>query len=188
MNVRRLSLRTGEVHELKGHSALVKRTRFSPDGSSMLSFSQDGTVRVWDTKNTEPLRTLKRHDGDVRDAEYLGNDRIVSSGDDADCWFWSIHTDRTVELLRNSVGLRTLDVLASNGHIVVHDADNRVLDVAPDSSVRIIEQGRDAITMLRASTDGRFVAIGRGAGSVSVYDTREYRIFTTAFLHRPSIR
>jgi WD40 repeat protein len=52
--IRRVSLADGGVTELPGHRQFVLRVRFSPDGTSFLSFSPDGTVRVWSPSSRHP--------------------------------------------------------------------------------------------------------------------------------------
>ena len=43
------------VHTLRGHGALVRDIRFSPDGSLVGSVSDDGELIVWDTATGRPL-------------------------------------------------------------------------------------------------------------------------------------
>jgi WD40 repeat protein len=43
---------------LLGHEALITWVAFSPDGAFLASSSQDGTVRIWDPRTGEALRTL----------------------------------------------------------------------------------------------------------------------------------
>ena len=176
--LRRVNLGSGEVDELTGHGSTIARTRFAPDGQSFLSVSYDGTVRVWDPRKSESIRVFTGHNGGVRDAEYVGaGDRIVSAGDDGRVLAWTIEGDDAAVLLKHAAPLETLEVLAYSKHIVVHDSDGVVLDIAPDGVVkRITEKSTDAITLLRASVDGRRVAIGRASGAVTVHDTADYHI------------
>jgi len=49
-----LTLCVGEqVSELKGHSGGVRSVSFSPDGSKIVSGSDDNTIRVWDASTGE---------------------------------------------------------------------------------------------------------------------------------------
>lgn len=46
------------LHTLVGHSSLVSSVAFSPDGSTLLSGSLDGTIKVWDTGTFQEQTTL----------------------------------------------------------------------------------------------------------------------------------
>ena len=46
-----------ELVRLPGHSSYVYALAFSPDGTTLVSSSGDGTLRLWDT---EPLRERSR--------------------------------------------------------------------------------------------------------------------------------
>ncbi|KAI4803301.1 hypothetical protein KUCAC02_006852 [Chaenocephalus aceratus] len=68
-----------KVADCSGHLSWVQRVEFSPDGSQLLSCSDDQTVRLWETKkvHTSSAVCLKR------DSDVLFNDEeiIVSAAD-----------------------------------------------------------------------------------------------------------
>lgn len=49
---------TSAHHRLEGHTAAVTCLAFTADGTQLVSGSEDGTVRVWDTATRQPLRVL----------------------------------------------------------------------------------------------------------------------------------
>jgi WD40 repeat protein len=174
--VRRIELETGAVVELKGHSTEgVLRTRFAADGRSFFSIGYDGTVRVWDPSTTTSVRVYVEHHGMINDAEYIGSDRIASVGADGRLLLWSSRgTDSTV-LHARTQALVTLEVLTWNNRVVLVDATNTVVDVALDGTSRqIASPSTDTITLLRASSDGKLLAVGRASGAVTVYSTATY--------------
>jgi WD40 repeat protein len=175
--------------ELRGHEAGVRRTGIAPDGTSMLSFGYDGTVRVWDAVSHAPLRVFADHSSIVEDAVYIdAGRRIASIGDDGRLLTWSANGNDTFVLFTHQSPLVSLEVLKASNHLVVADNVGEVWDVSPDGrahQIRIADS--QTITELRASTEGRRLAIGTDRGAVTVYDTATWKI-TNFFISSGAIR
>ena len=68
---------------LVGHSASVISAGFSPDGTNLVSVSDDKTVRVWDVATGECVQTLQGHTGKVTSVGFSsdGTKLVSVSGD-----------------------------------------------------------------------------------------------------------
>ena len=55
---------------LKGHIGAVYDVAFSPDGSRLVTASQDGTARIWPLRDGGEAIVLRGHQGAVRGATY----------------------------------------------------------------------------------------------------------------------
>ncbi|KAM6961638.1 apoptotic protease-activating factor 1 [Tautogolabrus adspersus] len=68
-----------KMADCSGHLSWVQRVQFSPDGSQLLSCSDDQTVRLWETKKVHTSSAV----GLKRDSDVLFNDEeiIVSAAD-----------------------------------------------------------------------------------------------------------
>ncbi len=53
--------------ELKGHTGEVTSVAFSPDGTRIVTGSEDQTAKVWDARTGTPLLELKGHTGQVHE-------------------------------------------------------------------------------------------------------------------------
>jgi WD40 repeat protein len=80
------------IARLEGHTGSVTSVAFSRDGLTLATASQDGTVRLWDTRFYQPLLTLKGYKGSVDFVAFSENDRsLVTSGADGNGYsvkFW----------------------------------------------------------------------------------------------------
>ncbi len=59
----RLDLDTG------GHRSLIRDLVFTPDGQSLISASDDKTIRIWDWRSGATLRTIRGYSGDGNDGK-----------------------------------------------------------------------------------------------------------------------
>ena len=65
------NVQSGEqVSVLKGHTYYVASVAFSPDGSQIVSGSDDKTVQVWNVQSGEEVRMLNGHTGYVRSVAF----------------------------------------------------------------------------------------------------------------------
>jgi WD40 repeat protein len=93
-------LQSGAVCLLVGHESWTEGLAFTPDGQQLVSVNEDHTIKVWDFAAGQPVRTLRKHWGDVS---------AVSMGPDG-TWFASGGSDGTVRVwdLRKGRCRRTL--------------------------------------------------------------------------------
>jgi WD40 repeat protein len=48
------------LREIVAHSARIRTVRFSPDGTQLLSASDDGSARIWLTRDKDVLALARR--------------------------------------------------------------------------------------------------------------------------------
>ena len=85
----------GERRSLRGHQGAVYHADFSPDGRTLVSCGQDGTVRLWDVATGRPLHTFfpSGKPDEVNTAEFSADGRtVVTAGDDGMVRLWDVAT------------------------------------------------------------------------------------------------
>ena len=90
------------MHMITGHSHVIHDVSFSPDGSTLSSASQDGTVRLWDVSTAEekPGSPLTVPGGATSAAFSADGEYLAAGGYNGRCWIWnrdSLELVRTFE-------------------------------------------------------------------------------------------
>ncbi len=95
---------SADFRAFEGHIDAVRAASFSPDGSLLLSTSQDNTVRVWDFAAGQALKTFRGHGGRVQAATFLADGRrILSAAHDNTVREWSIAGYEEIRTLQGRV-------------------------------------------------------------------------------------
>jgi WD40 repeat protein len=117
--------------QLTGHSSIVRRATFSPDGNLLASASWDHTIRLYDTSdpnNPQPVgQPLRGHTGTVTSAAFSPDGKtLASSSADSTLRLWNLATPANVKELTVS--------LAGSGafYLVAFSPDGRTLAAASD--------------------------------------------------------
>src|SRR5205823_2918895 len=100
------------VHELQGHTDMVRRATFSPDGTRIASTGSDQTVKVWDAWTGQELLSLEGHrtnDNALGLAFSPDGTRLACGGPDGTTKVWDARPWTPAE---GHVVSETLDLLA----------------------------------------------------------------------------
>jgi WD40 repeat protein len=127
-----------EVQTLIGHTDIVDRVTFSPNGNQLASGSSDGTVRLWDTS---PGGAVHRPATDAVPFTCLAfspsGQQFVTGSRNGTVWIWDSHTGVPIgSPLLHSVRIRSVYYHEWPGALllVVHHSEYYD-DPSPDSTV-----------------------------------------------------
>lgn len=99
-----------EAKTLIGHSGWIRSVAISPDGQTLVSVSEDKTIKLWNLNTGQLLRTLTGHSDKVTSVAISPDGQTLVSGSlDKKIKLWNLNTGQR---------LRTLDVRTSQGLIV----------------------------------------------------------------------
>ncbi|HEX8456958.1 MAG TPA: WD40 repeat domain-containing protein [Pyrinomonadaceae bacterium] len=115
---------------LKGHRKSIVEIVFSPDGASIATGSEDGTVRLWDAATGGERATLKL-------AKRIEDVKLVWSPDSrriATCWYWGFHLTKEVHIWDGQTGAPVATLEGHNSIVrnVQWSPDGRVILTSAD--------------------------------------------------------
>lgn len=95
--LRRCSSSKGKSTVIKAHTGGVRCVAFSPDSTSLLSASDDKTIKLWSLAGQKFKQTLTGHSNWVKAARFApAGDLVVSAGDDKTVRLWDLHNKQMI--------------------------------------------------------------------------------------------
>ncbi|MFN4261912.1 MAG: WD40 repeat domain-containing protein, partial [Gemmataceae bacterium] len=115
-----------EAAHLKGHKGIIKALAFTPDGSTLVSSSEDGTVKIWDLAERVERFSVEQKYGVRSIALSSDGKTLVSTNGFGEVKLWDVATG-TGQPLKQSFG-------GADGAVAMtHDGRLLALALAPGS-------------------------------------------------------
>ncbi|MDJ1181222.1 WD40 repeat domain-containing protein, partial [Roseofilum sp. BLCC_M91] len=160
-----------ERHQFQGHQGRVSSITITPDGSKVISGSEDNTLRVWDIATGESLAVLEGHQGGVYSIAITpdGSKIIAGSGDNT-LRVWDIATGESLAILEGHQG--SIAITPDGSKVISGSRDNtlRVWDIATGESLAVLEGHQDEVWSLAITPDGSKVISGSDDNTLRVWD------------------
>ncbi|MFT5680321.1 MAG: WD40 repeat protein [Myxococcota bacterium] len=157
------------VHILAGHKSDVLGTTNLDDGR-LLSWSKDGTLRLWDTTSGDNTATMT-HDADVLGCLVLSGDRLLSWSKDGTLRLWSLEDGRALGELTGHDGAVLGAILLSGDRALSWSADRelRSWDLTAAAPLARFVGHSGSIKMVIDLGDGRLLS-GDSRGPLEIWD------------------
>lgn len=123
---------------LRGHKGPLRMARFSPKGDVLVTWSTDGTARLWDAQSSALKQELRGHKDEVTTADFSSNGGYVATGSaDGTVLVFETSTGKLAQQIEPKDGAITelrfapaaplLAIAAVNGAVQVWDAETQKL-------------------------------------------------------------
>jgi len=164
------------------HKQPVWTTKWSPaELTTLMSTSDDRTVKLWDLSSTESTMTFTGHQDYVRSGAFMPgqNSNLMATGSyDQTVRIWDSRTnDRAVMTFKHAAPIEAVLPLLS-GTTVLAASDNQisVLDLVAARPVEVLKSHQKTVTALALATNGTRVVSGGLDGHVKIFDTTNWTV------------
>ncbi|XP_067931982.1 transcription initiation factor TFIID subunit 5-like [Watersipora subatra] len=163
-----------ESKSLIGHSGPVYGVSFSPDRHSLLSCSEDGTIRLWSLLTWTNLVCYKGHNYPVFDVQFSNHGfYFVSAGHDRLARLWSTDHFQPMRLLAGHYSdVDCVKYHPNSNYIATGSSDRvvRLFDVLSGNCMRTYTGHKAPILALTFSVCGRYLASAGADRNVHIWD------------------
>ncbi|MGJ3237602.1 MAG: TIR domain-containing protein [Anaerolineae bacterium] len=176
------------VQAMDGHDAAVRALIFTPDGSAILSGSDDQQIILWDVESGEVVRTYSGHRDAVWSLSFnTDGTQFLSGSRDTDVIQWETESAEIIQrLVGHTSGVRALALHPDGTHAVsgagsidtartTRDFELLYWDLATGSVLRQMPGHQDTVRSLNFVADGEQILSSSDDGAVILWyaDTLE---------------
>jgi WD40 repeat protein len=167
--------RLWEVSDAEAHRGAALAIAFRPDGRTILSTGEDGTVRFWSVETGALQQTLEAHAGPIRSlAVATGGDQFATGGDDGAIRIWSPGSRSPVRSWDARQGSIRRVRYSPNGKIIVSSGLGvRLWDTTQGTPVLKLREHAGSVDAVDFSRDGKLLALSDQRGATAVFDLGE---------------
>ncbi|KZF18986.1 WD40 repeat-like protein [Xylona heveae TC161] len=166
----------------KEHKQPVWATKWSPtELTTLMSCSDDKTVRLWDLPSPSSTTTFVGHQDYVRSGAFMparGAGLLVSGSYDQTVKIWDPRAPaRAVMTFKHAAAVESVLPLPS-GTTVLASADNQisVLDLVAGKPQQILRNHQKTVTSLSLASNGTRVVSGGLDGHVKIFETTGWNV------------
>jgi WD40 repeat protein/serine/threonine protein kinase len=156
------------------HGGEVFAAAFSPDGTRILTVSDDRIIRVFAAATAEPLAELVGHEKQVVHATFSPDGaRIASTSADGTARLWDTAKGTCLATLTGHEGPIYLSAFSPDGRVLATasgDGTARTWDAATGAAARILAGHAGLVASLQFSPDGRRLVTASADGTARVWD------------------
>jgi hypothetical protein len=173
--------RAGAIHTLA----------FSPDGKELLSASDDGITRLWDTGTARLVRRFGAHRGAVKGLVLTPDGKLLATaGADGSIRVWNSADGRELRKLLGHKGAVEAVACAPDGKLLASAGEDRIVRlwrIADGAKLKELPGHQQVVRALIFTPDGKWLASGSHDRSVRLWDVatgqEAWRFWTPGWIY-----
>ena len=162
-----------ELRRLEGHTDQVNAVTFSPDGTTALSGSADGTLILWEVATGETRHRFEGHRGAVTSVDFSPDGQMALSGsDDTTLMLWSVATGEAIRRLEGHKNGVNCVALSADTQTALSGSDDTTLilwDVASGEVLRRFQGHVNDVEGVAFALDGDTI-VSAGGNTLRMWD------------------
>jgi len=180
------------IQILADHESRVWSIAFSPDGETLVSGSEDKTIRLWNARTGECQQTLQGHTNWVKSIAISSDGRLVASGSfDQTVKLWDAETGNCLTTLQGHSSTVTSIAFSPDGQKLVsssYDQTIKLWDITTGQCIRTLQGHSNRVWSVAFSPNGRLLASGGDDHAAKLWDvetgqcTKTWKGHTNAIL------
>jgi WD40 repeat protein len=158
---------------LYGHSGLVFSVDISNDMNTIISGSQDKTIKVWDAHTGDLLKTINDHNSIVYCVEFSPTgEKFASCSADSTIKIWDSRTLELIKTLKNNGPLKSISYHSSGKYIASAGPGSVIYiwDLSNDELFRTLEGHTGMVKTVKFSPTGNNIISGGSDDKVIIWD------------------
>ncbi|GAB4369095.1 MAG: NB-ARC domain-containing protein [Elainellaceae cyanobacterium] len=163
-----------KIHSWRGHKSWIRSIAFSPDQQTILTGSQDCTIKSWNLQTQQCVRVWESKEW-IRSLQYGPDGQtFITGGDDYAVKLWNLTLGSPLLTFDNDAHLDRVRsvVLSPNRQWIASAGDDRSIilwDAAQGKSITRLEGHTDRIRSVAFSADSRWLASGSDDRTVRLW-------------------
>jgi WD40 repeat protein len=161
---------------ITGHTGSVFSVVVTPDGTRIVSGSEDRSARVWDARTGTELAVLKGHIAPISSVAVTSDGaRIVTGSVDGTARIWDAATGAELAVLKGHVGeISGVAVTPDGARIITSSKDNtaKVWDAKTGAELGTLRGHSADVSSVAVSPDGKSIVTGSFDGTARIWDSK----------------
>ena len=179
------------LQTLKGHSDYVHSVAYSPDGSRIISGSDDNTIKIWDVNIGTCLKTLEGHSNYVGSVSFSPDSiRIISGSYDKTIKIWDANMGVCIKSLYGHSGyVQSVAYSPDGSRIISGSADKtiKMWDSNTGECIKTLKGHSFWVNSVAYSPDGIRIISGSGDKTIKIWDANKETCLKTLEEHSGSV-
>ena len=181
-----------ELRTLTGHTKAVNSAAFSPDGTKIVTASEDYTARIWNAQTGECMKTLTGHTNEVNSAAFSPDGtKIVTASWDKTAKIWNAQTDECMSTLTEHTGLVHSATFSHDGTMIVTasgDHSAKIWNVATGQCMQTLTGHDNWVLSATFSPDDTQIATASDDKTAKIWNVATGQLLRTLTKHDDWVR